>query len=171
MSDSNAQTQTVARAEAGPAGASPAGPASIEIERLRQRAERAEAQAGALDERVESLESQLSQSREALDAAERRRAIDEALAKADAVDLETARLLTEMAVQQMDDADVAAAVADLRRRKPFLFRSGGARGGGATAMSPAARPSGDNASEAAEEAMRTGDRTALLRYLRSRREG
>ncbi len=138
------------------------------------------------EDRVSSLESKvnelvgtLAQTREALDAAERRHQIDLALVEADTVDLETARLLTEVAVSQMDDRDVALAVRDLRQRKPFLFkagaktdpRTGSARTsrhlGAMGARGPATQQSPLKAF--ATEAAATGDRAALLRYLRARR--
>ena len=132
---------------------------------------------GALESRVSELVGTLALTREALDAAERRHQIDLALVEADAVDLETARLLTEVAVSQMDDRDVAQAVRELRQRKPFLFKGG---------TKPDSRPParitrhigamGAHAGAAvsplrafANEAATTGDRGALLRYLRARR--
>jgi hypothetical protein len=132
-----------------------------------------------LESKVNELVSTLAQTREALDAAERRHQIDLALVEADAVDLETARLLTELAVSQMDDRDVALAVRDLRQRKPFLFknaaksdpRAGGARPtrhlGAMGARDTTNQPS--PLRNFANEAAQTGDRTALLRYLRARR--
>ncbi len=136
----------------------------------RERAQQAEQAAQALRDRLSEAESALAQAREALDAAERRHQIDLLLIESETVDLESARLLTELALGQMPERDVATAVGELRRRKPFLFRSrrGGAMAG--AAMSAAAT-AGDPAEEAAEEAARTGDRGALLRYLRARRGG
>lgn len=144
--------------------------------RYRKRAQDAETRAGALQGRVKELEATLAQTREALDAVERRGEIDRALVKADAIDVETVRLLTELTVQEMDGGDVEAAVADLRRRKPFLFRNGaGSRPGSVSAaMSGRTRQAGSEGErlvEAAEVAARSGDRGALLRYLRARRGG
>ena len=144
--------------------------------RYRKRAQDAETRAGTLQDRVRSLEETLSQTREALDAVERRSEIDRALVKADAIDVETARLLTELTVQEMDEGDVEAAVAELRRRKPFLFRDGVRTRGGSVsaAMSGRTRQAGSGGErlvEAAEVAARSGDRGALLRYLRARRGG
>lgn len=114
---------------------------------------------------LDELKSTLTLAREALDAAERRHAIELELLRADAVDLETARLMTQAAVAGMASADVAEAVSDLRRRKPFLFRkrtTPSAMGGSGTAPStPAER--------LAQEARESGDRRSLLRYLRARR--
>ncbi|MBL8745920.1 MAG: hypothetical protein JNK58_06135 [Phycisphaerae bacterium] len=136
----------------------------------RGRAQRVEQEAESLRARLNESESALAAAREALDAAERRHRIDLLLIESETVDLESARLLTEMAASQMPDRDVAAVVGELKRRKPFLFR--GRRSGVMTgaAMSPASSP-GDPAEQAAEEAVRTGDRGALLRYLRARRGG
>lgn len=134
-----------------------------ELLRARQRAEQAEARAAQLSERVSELESTLAQTREALDAVERRQRIDRALMEADAHDLESARLLTEVALGAGEDTEIDAAVADLRRRKPFLFRSRSAR------AAPASQRATDALSTAAEHAARTGDRRALLRYLELRR--
>ncbi|MCB9838381.1 MAG: hypothetical protein H6813_03500 [Phycisphaeraceae bacterium] len=128
-------------------------------------------QASLLD-RIGALEAQLAQAHEALDASERQRTIDLALIEADAVDVETARLLTEIAVMQMEEPDVRLAVSELRERKPFLFRRErgpvspalGAMGIGGAAV-------GGGLEDAAGAAMATGDRAALLAYLRLRRAG
>ncbi|MEM8834265.1 MAG: hypothetical protein AAGD00_00460 [Planctomycetota bacterium] len=142
----------------------------IESEALRERAERAEERASALEAEVESLGAALEETRAALDACERRHALDLALVESDVIDIETARLLAELAIDEAETGDVALAVEDVRRRKPFLFRhrspiaSGamGGRTGGAGALTE---------SEEAERAARSGDRGALLRYLRARRSG
>jgi hypothetical protein len=82
------------------------------------------------------------------------------------VDIETARLHTEAAVAQMSAPDVAKAVADLKKRKPFLFRGKRAVSG----MSAGAKPAPvDELSRIAEEARASGDKRALLKYLRARR--
>lgn len=135
-------------------------PVSVPSDDQRRRAEAAEARAA-------QLERQLAETRETLDAAERRRAISEGLAQAQALDLETAALLTEAAVAQMAEADVGAAIADLKRRKPFLFRQAPRPG----AMSPAPRAAAprDTLADAASAARDSGDRRALLEYLRLRR--
>lgn len=108
--------------------------------------------------------------RTALDSAERRRCIERALLQADAIDLETATLLTEAAVSNAavppTDADVASAVTDLRRRKPFLFARRTPRT--ATMAPKPANPNADRLALTREQAT-TGDRSALLRYLKLRR--
>lgn len=133
----------------------------------------------ALESRVTELVGTLARTREALDAAERRHQIDLALVEADAVDIETARLLTEVAVSQMDDRDVALAVRELRQRKPFLFKDAAKPGSrpplrttrhfGAMGAHPGAAATVPPLRAFANEAAATGDRGALLRYLRARR--
>lgn len=137
--------------------------------RQRKRAQEAESRLTELASRVGELERDLMTAREALDASERSRRIDAALVEADAVDLETARLLTEMAVAQMDEPDVQLAVEDLRRKKGFLFRR--RRPGSAAVTGSIAAPGRDRAAEAALDAAVSGDRAALLAYLRARRTG
>lgn len=140
-----------------------------EAVRLRERAREAEARAVELSGRIDELERLVAQTREALDSVERRHRIDQALLEADAIDLESARLLTELALGQMDAPDEASAVAELRSRKPFLFRARAARSS-SRAMSGRPRDAeGDGLLEAAEEAARSGDRRSLLRYLEARR--
>lgn len=132
----------------------------------RARAEQAEQAALDFRTRLREAESALAQSREALDAAERRHQIDLLLIEQETVDLESSRLLTELALTQMPERDVAMAVGDLRRRKPFLFRSRRHTGAGAAMSAASARSPSE---QAATEAARSGDRGALLRYLRARR--
>lgn len=143
--------------------------------RYRKRAQEAEGRAGTLEARVRELEATLASARETMDSLERRHEIDLTLMRAEAVDLETSRLLTELTVAEMDEPDVGAAVAELRRRKPFLFRknAGDRMGSVSAAMSGRARQAGvvDRLEDAADVAARTGDRGALLRYLRARRGG
>ncbi|HBS27933.1 MAG TPA: hypothetical protein DEB06_00430, partial [Phycisphaerales bacterium] len=122
-----------------------------ELVRVRRRAQEAEARAQALTERVAALERTVLEAREALDAVERRQRVDRALADADAIDLESARLLTEVALG--GESDIEGAVADLRRRKPFLFRSRGVRAG--PAPGGRAPQAAEGLIEAAEEAART----------------
>ncbi len=138
----------------------------------RRRADDALAESQRLREQVGDLERSIAEAREALDNAERRHRIDLSLIEAGAIDLESARLLTELAVTHMPGKDIGAAIADLRRTKPFLFRSRTAPNSGATmSAGPAGTPGapGPELSAAAEDAARSGDRKSLLRYLRARR--
>jgi hypothetical protein len=158
-----------------PAGGGGGAPASLpgeqdveqtETMRWRQRAMELEAQLAeartALDEAGRALE----EAQRALGESERRRRIEQALAGAGPIDTEAAFVLVEHAMSGMKEPDVAAAVAQLRRTRPWLFRpaaeSSASAGIGA---GPAPGAIGD----AAREAAATGDRRALLRYLRARR--
>lgn len=109
--------------------------------------------------------AELAEARAMIARLERRARIDELLADADAHDLPAARLLTEAAVESMDQPDVDLAVADLRRARPYLFRQGPAPASGMPARD-AGEPEPDRA---AARAAATGDRRDLLRYLRLRR--
>ena len=138
-----------------------------ELIRVRKRAQEAETHAIELSARVDELEKVLAEARASVDAIERRQQIDLALLEADAMDLESARLLTELALGQMDDADVHTAVSELRQRKPFMFKTKRSRS--LSAMSGSPRQAADSLADVAQEAARTGDRRALLRYLQIRR--
>ncbi|MEX2218353.1 MAG: hypothetical protein WD749_06290 [Phycisphaerales bacterium] len=124
--------------------------------------------AAELEAQLREAQASLGQAREALDASERRRAIEREVAREGAIDVEAAALLTEAAVAGMEGADLRAAVAELRRTKPFLFRApapavrSGAMAGAADEPAPAL----DDAATAARE---SGDRRLLLRYLRMKR--
>jgi len=140
-----------------------------EAKRYRKRAQAAETIAADLQKALAEKTSKLDEQAQAIRELEQERAIDEALIEAHAVDLETARLLTGMALGEMDEPDVERAVAELRERKPFLFRRV-ARGTGA--LSPrdvTAAPASERLSRAAEEACASGQRQDVLRYLRLRR--
>ncbi|MFW6060975.1 MAG: hypothetical protein ACODAQ_12410 [Phycisphaeraceae bacterium] len=135
--------------------------------RYRKRAQAAEQQIGELNGRLDQLQQQLAEAQQTVSHLERRQHIDAMLSEAEAVDLETARLLTERAVEQMSEPDVKLAVEDLRRSKPFLFRQSITTASGAMA---ARESGGAPVEEAAERAVTTGDRRDLLHYLRMRRQ-
>ncbi len=115
--------------------------------------------------RVAELEAALADARRTLESAERTRDLEGRLRDAGAVDLETALLLAERALEAAGEADPAGIVDDLARDKPFLFLSGPASAGAAMAPQAARNVALESARD---EAMR-GDRRALLRYLRLRR--
>lgn len=129
----------------------------------RRRAAAAEQKVEELQTKLRDLEAELVRARTGLTESERQRALDAELLNAQVLDLETARLLAERAMGE--DADPAAAVADLKRRKPFLFRSAPR----SSSMSAMAGGEDDPARDLAEKARESGDRRALLRYLRSKR--
>jgi hypothetical protein len=132
-----------------------------------ERAKAAESAAAQLQGKITNLSTSLDQARSALETAERRRAIDTALAQAHTIDLDAARLLTEAALAEGKSSDIPKAVADLRKAKPFLFRPAPPQ---ASAMSAAPRPAPtDELARIADQARQTGDKRALLHYLRARR--
>lgn len=138
------------------------------------RAQEAEEEADALRARVQELETELAGAHQAIQTTERRGEIDRELTAARAVDLETARLLTEATIGEMDQPDVAAAVRDLCARKPFLFATPGPARRQGNALSPDSRAGHqtvdfDGLADFAQRARTTGDRAELLRYLRVRR--
>lgn len=162
-----------AEAEAGNEEQAPARrvPVSESI-RYRRRAQAAEQQLEDLQAKFAEAQSSLRETQRQLEHVERRQRIDELLMESDAVDLEAARLLTEIAVESAGGgakADLGAAVAQLKERKPYLFRRGAGAPGGA--MSPRQRRSegGRDLNEAASSAITSGNRRDLLRYLRLRR--
>ncbi len=135
--------------------------------RYRKRAQTAEQQLDDAQQRLKALQTQLEQSRQAVDTLERRRQIDALLTASDAIDLDAARLLTEAALVAMDEPDAARAVDELKRRKPYLFH---ARAAAPAAMAAPLPDAADGpADRAAEQAAATGNRRDLLRYLRLRR--
>ena len=137
--------------------------------RYRRRAQAAEQQLTELRQQYTELQQSLEDAEQQVAMTERRRRIDQMLIDSEAIDLEAARLLTEAAIEQMDDADVELAVDELRQRKPYLFRRSSAHSGGSGSMSAHPRRKGQPVNEAAEAAAVTGDRRDLLRYLRLRR--
>ncbi len=141
--------------------------------RYRKRAQAAEQQLEQSAEQLRDLETALDEARQTVTHLERRQRVDALLAEAGAIDLDVARMLTEAAVEVMDDADVESAVDDLRRDKPYLFRKSRTNGHGAPAGHAMSAHVRDDASDdtdvALNEAATTGNRQALLRYLRLRR--
>ncbi|MEM1211882.1 MAG: hypothetical protein AAGI68_06225 [Planctomycetota bacterium] len=120
-------------------------------------------------QQLEALHEQLRQREAQIAQLERRQQIDARLTEADPLDLGTARLLTEAAIQHMDEPDIETAVTELRRDKPWLFRTQGTPQ--AFPFAPEANPlhEPDPADEAAAHAASTGNRRDLLTYLRLRR--
>lgn len=121
----------------------------------------------AMEGELERARGELKDARGLVEKLERRQRIDELLAESDAVDLEAARLLTEAAVQMMDEPDLRMAVEDLRRHRPYLFRQRHKRG----SVMGARRESGERLEVEGEKARESGDRRTLLRYLRLKRRG
>jgi chromosome segregation ATPase len=146
--------------------------AVAEAKRYRKRAQAAEKSLEEVRTDLAAREKTIAQHQQTIATLERRVAIDSALLEAKAIDLDAARLLAEAGMSNRTDADVKRIVSELRRCKPHLFRTP-TRGVGAGALSP--KP--DNASlqgqaidRAAADAVATGHRRDLLRYLRLRRQ-
>ncbi len=127
----------------------------------------ADARAAELEAQLADLRAQLDATRRQAADADRARELQRLLVQARALDLDAATLLIQRDIADTPEPDLAAAVRDLRRRKPHLFRPAALP----TSMSPRLAPAGagDNPEELAELAATTGDRRALLRYLRARR--
>ena len=172
VSKSNAsRTDTSGAISGGASGAGGLVPVTEAI-RYRKRAQAAEQQLDEIKGQLQDTRVELSQAKQTVDALDRRAQIDQLLTESDALDLEVASLLTEAAVTMMDEPDIKLAVEDLKRHKPYLFRS--KRTGEASPVSPmAGHPPRSNVGRtqrnAADRAAATGDRRDLLRYLRLRR--
>lgn len=131
----------------------------------RERATKAEKRSAALESQIKEFEESLTSMRSQLQTEQRARAIDAELHKAEPIDADTVRMLIEVSCPDKDAADVAKVVGDLKKRKPFLFREASRR----PAYGTFAEHEVDESRDLAEEARLTGDRNALLRYLRARR--
>jgi hypothetical protein len=146
-----------------------------EAKRYRKRAQAAEK---TLEDRKHDLaerQKKIAEHEQTIARLQRKTALDHALIEAQAIDMDAARTLADSALAQMTEPDVAKAVHDLRQRRPYLFGSLMRRGkAGAGAMSPRGGLSSDSphaaaVDRAASEAVSTGRRSDLLRYLRLRR--
>jgi hypothetical protein len=161
-------------------------PAHVAL-RCAERAEAAEERAESLQARVQELESSLAASRAEVERLGVEREMDAALSGAGVVDAETARLLASAVMERGECSCASEAVEMLRETKPFLFTGDSSAAGSGSAASAAPGPGagmsgaamsglghgGGSLAEAlaaAEEAAATGDRRALLRYLRLRRQ-
>lgn len=141
-----------------------------EARRYRKRAQAAEHALTEAQQALEEKSRRLDELESTVSDLERRARVDQLLIEADTIDLDAARLLTEVAVQQMDEPDVAAAVKELRRQRPFLFSTTAARPSAQGARADSSRTAATQAADAALHASETGHRADLLRYLRLRRK-
>lgn len=140
-----------------------------ELQEWRRRALEAEALVDQLSAEVHTLRAQI-------DSSDRTRAVDALLSDAGALDIAAARAVLDAQLAQRtsdEPADLASSVDALRRTLPFLFRAPHASSPSPRAAMPAAAnadtPNFDDLDAALELAATTGDRAALLRYLRLRR--
>lgn len=125
-----------------------------------------EARIQALEAEVAALKTTVAGLEQTIASGDLRAQIEKALADNQALDMETATLLVEAAMSGPGAPDAATAVRELRKRKPFLFNAAVSRG---SAMSGAVSSGDAGITRAAEEARASGDRAALLRYLKMRR--
>lgn len=154
--------------EPAPTGQSPSPARAAVSEELvwKARAVRAESRVGELEARITQIEQEMEELRTSNAQQQRERDLEIELALAEAIDVETARLLVDRVMDADESIDVPAAVAEVKRAKPFLFRGSTRR----SVMSGQAIPEGrDVLASLADEARLSGDRAALLRYLRARR--
>ncbi|MCI0631518.1 MAG: hypothetical protein L0Y44_12780 [Phycisphaerales bacterium] len=144
-----------------------------EARRYRKRAQAAEKAVEELKNDLAERQRTIAQHEKTIGELERRQLIDDALLAADAIDLEAARILAQSQLAQMDEPDIEKAVGELRRRKPYLFRNKPVRRSGGT-LSPKSTgedsPRASAVEHAADQAITTGKRGDLLRYLRLRRK-
>ena len=140
----------------------------VEAIKYRKRAQLAEKQVQDLSNSVKELNEQLDQVNETVVYLERRQKIDSLLTDANAIDLDTARLLTEASVSLMESEDVELAIEDLKNAKPFLF----AQHKATASFMPLHQDINelDSADKAAAKAMQTGNKLDLLKYLRLKRK-
>jgi hypothetical protein len=141
-------------------------PAPSEEQRWQALLEEAESEIADLEARVAELESALERTRLDAERQHQTRALEQALARAGVIDAETAGLLLAPQLAADTTADIDTLVRDLRGRKPFLFAPP-ARPAPNAAMGPGTPV--DDLSDLATTARHSGDRAALLRYLRRRR--
>ncbi|MDX9911634.1 MAG: hypothetical protein RBS39_07380 [Phycisphaerales bacterium] len=140
----------------------------------RRRALEAEEKLGACEAKIAELEKERDALVEAEAKASRRADIHRELMEEGAHDLEVGCLLTESCLARMDEPDVKAAVADLKRDRPYLFRALELDEGDVSSVGSAMSGAVEHAPHAligrvADEARESGDRRLLLRYLRMRR--
>lgn len=114
------------------------------------------------------LQRELDDARATIARLERRQRIDDLLRESGTIDHEAARLLTELTVEQMDAPDLAAAVADLKAHKPYLFQRSFSTHA-AHLMAQRDDEPNPEPDDAAARAAATGHRRDLLRYLRLKR--
>jgi hypothetical protein len=129
------------------------------------------------EDRAAQLEQELAATRAELDQERLTRQIESELRRAGATEAEAAAALVRERVREArglgKDVDLRGVVAEIKKSKGVLFGAGvkpsGPLTSGATGAARSARASVQAATQAAEEARESGDRRALLRYLKLRR--
>lgn len=139
--------------------------------RYRKRAQAAERDLAQTRARLEEATRQAQAAQQRLAQVERRAAIDAGLVESGATDLEAARLLVESALNE-GEADVAAAIENVRRRRPQMFRTNHSAPRHTAAMGPAVRTTpetGRDLDRAAIAARRSGHNADVMHYMNLRR--
>lgn len=124
-----------------------------------------------LREQLELAQARIAELERLMASESSRHELERLLEGAGVIDLETALVLSERMLAG-GGLSPAEAVARLVKTKAYLFRSSGAPVGvrsGASALSGEPARAADSLEALAAEARETGDRRAVLRYLRRRR--
>ena len=120
-----------------------------------------------LEEQLDIAQSRIEELERQLSAESARSDLERQLVEAGAVDLETAMVLAERKLAE-GGMGVAETVESLKNTKGFLFRRP-VSVSGASALAGTPMRSRDSLEDLARQAQETGDRRAVLRYLRKRR--
>ena len=145
--------------------------------RYRKRAQAAEKQVEELKGQLTHVEEHLCETKKQIDDARAEQEVRLALIDADAVDVETARLLVQNMLDENAEGegnpDIGQIVRTIRERKPFLFRTERSVQDNGSVMGGHLRPQQIHRAtplhHAASEARNSGRRQDLLRYMRLRR--
>lgn len=129
------------------------------------------------EERATALEQQLAAARAELQHERLTRQMENELRRAGAIETDAAAALLRERVRAAQESgkevDLRELVAEMKKAKGVLFGVGVktqvSPPSGATSAARSERTSVEAATQAAEEARTSGDRRALLRYLRLRR--
>jgi len=127
--------------------------------------------------RAQELEQELAATKAELENERLTRQIEAELRRAGATEADAAGALVRERVREAKsvgkDVDLRGLVAEIKKTTAVLFGAGGRAGGpppsGATGAARSTRAGVQAAAQAAEEARDSGDRRALLRYLKLRR--
>ena len=138
-------------------------PPKPDLEHWRKRASDAEGRISELSGKLENIERELASHKSRLEDSQRAGE----LASSGAIDTQVIAALIESMIRSKQATDFKAALAELRKSKPFLFRH-------SAALMPASpivpeRTSGFTGQPTPSSIAPRGDRRSLLDYLRSKR--
>jgi hypothetical protein len=139
--------------------------------RYRKRAQAAEKELEQVRQSLAQSQQQSEEIQARLEQVERRAAIDARLMEVGAADLQAARLLVESALGGEQSSDVEAAIEEVQRERPHLFRFGSHRAlaGAMGPTVPAADHGSRNIQRAAAVARRSGHNADVMHYMTLRR--